>query len=107
MKKLKLSINKKTGIMLFTVAMIFMAAVIVFYSNPLADPSEERIKKIIACSIIAVSVVVFGLLYDKITVLPVELFQSRHLIWKLAKNDLRVYCFATIDSFRHGAGGRT
>lgn len=89
MKKSKISINKKTGIILFTVAMIFMAAVIVFYSNPLADPAEERLKKVIACSIIAVSIGVFPLLYDKITVLPIELFQSRHLIWKLAKNDFK------------------
>ena len=27
--------------------------------------------------------------YDKFTGLPVELFQNRHLIWKLAKNDFK------------------
>ncbi len=89
MKGSKVRINKKTGIMLFTVAMIFMAAVIVFYHNPLADPKEEIIKKVIACSIILISTIGFGILYDKITVLPMELFQSRHLIWKLAKNDFK------------------
>ena len=27
--------------------------------------------------------------YDKFVVLPVELYQNRHLIWKLAKNDFK------------------
>lgn len=89
MKGSKVRINKKTGIILFTVAMIFMAAVIVFYHNPLADPKEEMIKKAIACSIILISTIIFAVLYDKITVLPIELFQSRHLIWKLSKNDFK------------------
>lgn len=89
MKGSKFRINKKTGIILFTVAMIFMAAVIVFYHNPLADPKEEMIKKAIACSIILISTIIFAVLYDKITVLPIELFQSRHLIWKLSKNDFK------------------
>lgn len=89
MKDSKFRINKKTGIILFTVAMIFMAAVIVFYHNPLADPKEEMIKKAIACSIILISTITFAVLYDKITVLPIELFQSRHLIWKLSKNDFK------------------
>ena len=89
MKERKFSINKKTGITLFTVAMMVMAAVIVFYSNPLADPKEEMIKKIVACGIIFASILIFIRFYDKITVLPVELFQNRHLIWKLSKNDFK------------------
>ena len=89
MKERKFSINKKTGITLFTVAMMIMAAVIVFYSNPLANPKEEMIKKIVACGIIFVSILIFIRFYDKITVLPVELFQNRHLIWKLSKNDFK------------------
>ena len=47
------------------------------------------IKKIIACVIIVIAIIVFSLLYDKITILPVELYQSRHLIWKLARNDFK------------------
>ena len=43
----------------------------------------------IACGIIFVAILGFGFLYDKITVLPAELYQSRHLIWKLAKNDFK------------------
>lgn len=89
MKQKRFFSNKTIGITLFTVAMLFMAAVILFYSNPLADPYEESLKKAIACGIILVSIIVFGLFYDKITILPKELFQSRHLIWKLAKNDFK------------------
>lgn len=89
MKQKKFTLTKPIGIALFTVVMFIMAAVIVFYRNPLADPSEEMVKKIIACVIIFLSISVFAKWYDKFTVLPVELYQSRHLIWKLAKNDFK------------------
>ena len=89
MKQTGKQISKKAGITLFTVAMLIMAAVIVFYRNPLADPAEETLKKTIACVLILLSILVFAKWYDKFTVLPVELFQSRHLIWKLAKNDFK------------------
>ena len=89
MKQKKFTLTKPIGIVLFTVVMLTMAAVIVFYRNPLADPSEEMVKKIIACVIILLSIFIFAKWYDKFTVLPVELYQSRHLIWKLAKNDFK------------------
>ena len=89
MKQKKFTLTKFQGITLFTVAMLIMAAVIVFYRNPLADPVEETMKKAIACVLILSSILVFAKWYDKFTVLPVELFQSRHLIWKLAKNDFK------------------
>lgn len=89
MKQKKFTLTKFQGITLFTVAMLIMAAVIVFYRNPLADPAEETMKKAIACVLILSSILVFAKWYDKFTVLPVELFQSRHLIWKLAKNDFK------------------
>lgn len=88
-KKFRFKINKKIGIFTFTVAMLIMAAVIVFYRNPLADQQELVMKQGIACGIIFLSIIFFALFYDKITQLPVELFQSRHLIWKLAKNDFK------------------
>ena len=89
MKQKKFTLTKLQGITLFTVVMLIMAAVIVFYRNPLADPHEEVIKKVIACVLIVLSIFIFIKWYDKFTVLPVELFQSRHLIWKLAKNDFK------------------
>ena len=89
MKQKKFTLKKQKGIALFTVVMLIMAAVIVFYRNPLANPQEEMIKKAIACVIIVLSTLVFAKWYNKFTVLPVELYQSRHLIWKLAKNDFK------------------
>ena len=85
----KWNISKPVGIAVFTTVMLVMAVIILFYHNPLADPVQEVIKKVIACVVIAVMIVVFICLYDKITVLPQELYQSRHLIWKLAKNDFK------------------
>ncbi len=75
--------------MFFTMIMIIMALIIGFHHNPLAVRRDEITKKIIAISIIAVAEIAFIVLYDKITVLPVELWQNRHLIWKLAKNDFK------------------
>ena len=85
----KWNISKPVGIAIFTTVMLVMAVIILFYHNPLADPVQEVMKKVIACVVIAVMIVVFICLYDKITVLPQELYQSRHLIWKLAKNDFK------------------
>ncbi|MCR4749158.1 MAG: ABC transporter permease [Lachnospiraceae bacterium] len=91
MKHLKenIHISKRAGIMFFTMIMIIMALIIGFHHNPLAVRRDEITKKIIAISIIAVAEIAFIVLYDKITVLPVELWQNRHLIWKLAKNDFK------------------
>ncbi len=91
MKKLrgKFSITKPVGIANFTVLMLTMAIIIGVHHNPLADPQDELTKKIIAIVIIAVAEIAFILLYDKITVLPWELWMNRHLIWKLAKNDFK------------------
>ena len=84
-----MKISKKVGITVFSTVMLLMAVIIAVHHNPYADPHEELIKKIISCAVIVVSCVIFALLYDKITTLPVELFQNRHLIWKLAKNEFK------------------
>ena len=85
----KKSIGKKNGILLFILAGVIVAAVVVFHHNPRAVQSEEIVKKIIACIVIAASCGIFAAFYDKITVLPIELYQNRRLIWKLAKNDFK------------------
>ncbi len=82
-------ISKKTGIAIFCTLAAVMAVIILVHHNPFADPQEELVKKIIACVLIIASCVIFILLYDKITVLPAELFENRRLIWKLAKNDFK------------------
>lgn len=82
-------ISKKAGISLFTAAMLILGAVIVIYHNPLADQHDELMKKVIACVLILSAIIAFIALYDKITVLPFELYQNRRLIWKLSKSDFK------------------
>ena len=84
-----IKISKKTGIALFIAVAIIMAVIIVVHHNPGADPQEELAKKIISCGVIVASCLIFVKWYDKFMVLPVELYQNRHLIWKLAKNDFK------------------
>ncbi len=82
-------ISKKLGITVFCVLALAMGLIIALHHNPLADPREELIKKIISCSVILISCILFWRLYEKIVILPAELHQSRRLIWKLAKNDFK------------------
>jgi len=82
--------SKPVAIALFYGVCIVLAIVIVAHNNPLAlDERTERLKKICACLLLGAGCVVFGLFYDRILILPKELFQSRELIWKLAKNDFK------------------
>ena len=80
-----MKVSKKAGIALFVTTAVIMAVLIVFHKNPgpAADPGQELAKKIISCVVIAAACVAFIHWYDKFTGLPVELFQNRHLIWKL------------------------
>ncbi len=87
MKKNKMS--KKTIISLFCLVALIMAVVIVTHHNPLANPQEEILKKIISCVVIFIACLFFMKMYEKLTLLPLELFQNRRLIWKLAKNDFK------------------
>ena len=83
-------LSKPVAIALFYTVCIVLAIVIVMHNNPLApDPDTERLKKICACLLLATGCVIFGVFYDKIFIIPKELFQSRELIWKLARNDFK------------------
>ena len=84
-----MKINKKTGVSIYLVLAMVLAGVILLHHNPMADAGEELLKKAISVVVILASCVVFVKWYDKFVVLPVELWQSRHLIWKLAKNDFK------------------
>ena len=72
-----------------TLVALIMMVILVVHHNPLADPHEENVKKIIACVVIVAAMLVFYRFYDRLVTLPVELWQSRKLIWKLAKNDFK------------------
>lgn len=81
--------SKRAVITVFILLAFILAGIIVLHDNPGADPTEELAKKIISCGVIACACLIFARWYDKFTVLPLELYQNRHLIWKLAKNDFK------------------
>lgn len=85
----KFAISKREGSMMIILLAIIICAILLVHHNPLAEPEEEWIKKIIACLITITGAAGFIFLYDKITVLPVELYQNRKLIWKLSVNDFK------------------
>ncbi len=66
-----------------------LAVVVMSHHNPLADPVTELMKKVMACLLLGFSILIFGIFFDQLLVLPKELYQSRRLIWKLAKNDFK------------------
>ncbi|MBQ3786400.1 MAG: ABC transporter permease [Lachnospiraceae bacterium] len=82
-------INKKKVILTVLFLIIAWNAYIILHRNVLADPSQEIIKKIISCFIIDAAFLCFAILYDRIVILPVELWQNRELIWKLSLNDFK------------------
>ena len=88
---LSMKISKRSGIAIFSLTGLALAMIIVMHQNrgPDADPQQELMKKIISCAVIVIVCIVFARFYDKITQLPVELWQNRRLIWKLAKNDFK------------------
>lgn len=80
---------KIAGILLIIVVATILSAVILLHHNPLAIQSEEWLKKGIACGVLWIGVLVATILYDKIIILPKELWANRKLIWKLANNDFK------------------
>lgn len=84
-----MKISKKGGISIFLLLAVLVAVIILVHNNPGANLQEELVKKVISIAVILASCFIFIKWYDKFTVLPVELWQSRHLIWKLAKNDFK------------------
>lgn len=84
-------ISKKCGIAIFWLVGLLVMAIILVHRNlgPAANHQEELMKKLVSCVVIFAACIIFTKWYDKFTTLPVELFQNKHLIWKLAKNDFR------------------
>lgn len=87
MRNVKLS--KRCGRILSSIVILGLMFVILLHHNPNADFKEECIKKVISCFVLLVSGGCFVYFYEKVTSLPIELWQNRHLIWKLAKNDFK------------------
>ena len=81
--------RKKKLIAAVTTAVLALNLYIILHHNPLADRTQELIKKIVSCVILEGFYIVFLKMYDWIVILPKELYQNRKLIWKLAKNDFK------------------
>ena len=88
-KKNKRRISKPVGIALFYMVCAATAVMVILHNNPLADKPTEDLKKICACALLLLACTIFGIYYDRIFIIPKELFQNRELIWKLAKNDFK------------------
>ena len=85
----KRSFPKSAAIAIFWGLCLLLAFVLISHHNPLADQVTERMKKVSGCVLITFTCIIFTIYYDRIVTIPVELFQSRMLIWKLSKNDFK------------------
>lgn len=81
--------KKKNVILIALLLVIVWNLYIIFHHNALAVPEQELIKKIVSCVIIDAAFACFACFYDRIVILPLELWQNRELIWKLSKNDFK------------------
>lgn len=81
--------RKRAVLAVVWAAAIALALVVLLHNNPLEDPQTARLKKISGCLLLSVGITLFTIFYDKMTTLPVELWQNRRLIWRLSKNDFR------------------
>lgn len=88
-KKRAFSFPKPAAIAIFWGLGLILAIILVMHHNPLADQVTERMKKVSGCVLITFTCIIFALFYDGLTTIPIELFQSRRLIWKLSKNDFK------------------
>ena len=64
-------LNKKTGIAIFTAVMAILAVIILVYHNPLANPQDELLKKVIACVLIVAAVIAALLLLGAVSLAAV------------------------------------
>ena len=87
--KKTIKIKKPAGIVIFWGLGLILALVLVNHHNPLADQVTEQMKKVSGCVLIVFTCIIFAIYYERIMTIPAELFQSRKLIWKLAKNDFK------------------
>lgn len=88
-KKKKRWISKPAAIAIFWGLGLILAFVLIQHHNPLADQVTERMKKVSGCVLIAFTCIIFSIYSERIITTPVELWQSRKMIWKLAKNDFK------------------
>lgn len=84
------NLPKPVGIGIFFGICGMVAILILAHNNPLApDQHTEDLKKYCACALLVLACIIFGLYYDRMFIIPWELYHSRKLIWKLSKNDFK------------------
>ena len=84
------NLPKPVGIGIFFGICGMVAILILAHNNPLApDQHTEDLKKYCACALLVLACIIFGLYYDRMFIIPRELYHSRKLIWKLSKNDFK------------------
>ena len=82
-------ISKQLVLVIFYALALALALLLIFHNNPLADPHTEMLKKVCGCLLIGISCILIFVWFDRLMVLPVELFHSRKLIKRLAINDFK------------------
>ncbi|MCR5595852.1 MAG: ABC transporter permease [Lachnospiraceae bacterium] len=82
-------IYKRIIITCVVILCVILAALLFFHQNPADDQGTATLKKGSGIALIAVAGTLFCVFFDQLKTLPLELFQSRSLIWKLAKNDFK------------------
>ena len=83
------SLPKRQVLAAVYVVMCAAIVLVLLHQNPGADPQTVRLKKICSATLLVLIMVLFTAWYDKLMVLPVELWSSRRLIRRLAVNDFR------------------
>ena len=81
--------TKRRVLLIVWAAAIVLTAVVIGHTNPLEDPDTARLKKICACLLLTLVVLLVTFGYSRLTQLPVELWNNRRLIMRLSKNDFR------------------
>lgn len=82
-------ISKGIALGAFYALALTLALLLIFHNNPLEDADTAQLKKICGCLLIGISCILVFFWYDRLLVLPVELFHSRKLIKRLAVNDFK------------------
>ncbi|MCR4738649.1 MAG: ABC transporter permease [Lachnospiraceae bacterium] len=81
--------KKKKILIVISAVVILLNLYIIIHHNPLDNATQELIKKIFSCVVLDIIYLILYKSYDRIFMLPTELYQNRMLIWKLAKNDFK------------------
>ena len=81
--------KKKAAVAIVWVIALCMMAALILHNNPLEDATTARLKKLSGLALLLLFLSVLTVFYDKLFTLPVELWQNRRLIWRLARNDFK------------------